>query len=181
MAFADPAPAVLLRIDPDGSAAVAARDLMFPNGSVITPDGSTLIVGETAASRYTAFTIGPGGELRDRRVWAQLAPAPELGTLEQMLSQLRFGPDGCGLDADGHIWSADEAGARCARLAPGGAIVDEIAAPEGLNFFACMLGGADGRTLMICAAPDFAEHNRVGATDALLLTAQVDVPRAGLP
>ena len=28
--------------------------------------------------------------------------------------------------------------------------------------FACMLGGDDGRTLLMCAAPDFLEHNRVG-------------------
>ena len=27
--------------------------------------------------------------------------------------------------------------------------------PEGLNVFACMLGGDDGRTLLMCAAPDF--------------------------
>ena len=45
---ADPAPAVLVRVDPDGTASVAAEDLLFPNGSVITPDGRTLIVGETA-------------------------------------------------------------------------------------------------------------------------------------
>ena len=29
----------LIRIDPDGSAHMAAEDLSFPNGTVITPDG----------------------------------------------------------------------------------------------------------------------------------------------
>jgi sugar lactone lactonase YvrE len=178
---ADPKPARLLRIDPDGTASVAAEDMLFPNGSVITPDGRTLIVGETAGARYTAFTIGEDGSLRDRRVWAQVAPTPELTTFEETLGALRFGPDGCALDAEGHIWSADEVGARCVRLAPGGEIVDEIAAPEGQDVFACMLGGDDGRTLLMCCAPDFHEEARRAAHEAVLLTTTVDVPHAGLP
>ena len=32
MAGADPAPAALIRVDPDGTASVAAEDLLFPNG-----------------------------------------------------------------------------------------------------------------------------------------------------
>jgi sugar lactone lactonase YvrE len=181
MAFADPATANLIRVDPDGSASVAASDMYFPNGSVITPDGRTLIVGETAGCRYTAFTISEDGSLTDRRVWAQVAETPEITTFEETIGKLRFGPDGCCLDAEEHIWSADEVNARCARVAPGGAIVDEIAAPEGLNIFACMLGGSDGRTLLMCAAPDFLEQARSANHEAVLLTTTVDVPRAGLP
>jgi sugar lactone lactonase YvrE len=41
------APAKSVRVDPDGRVEVAAEHLFFPNGSVITPDGRTLIVGET--------------------------------------------------------------------------------------------------------------------------------------
>ena len=44
-----------------------------------------------------------------------------------------------------------------------------------------MLGGDDGRTLLLCAAPDYLEHNRRQANEALLLTVEVDVPHAGLP
>jgi sugar lactone lactonase YvrE len=180
-AFADPAPGKLMRVDPDGSVAVLASDLLFPNGSVITPAGDTLIVGETAGARYTAFTLAPDGAVSDRRVWAQVAPAPPLGPLEEMLPQLEFGPDGATLDAEGFIWAADEAGARCARVAPGGEIVEEIPAPDGLGVFACMLGGDDGRTLLVCAAPDFLEANRAHAREAVLLTTTVAVPHAGLP
>ena len=126
-------------------------------------------------------TIGDDGSLTDRRVWAQVAPTPEFTTLAETLGQLQFGPDGCALDADGHIWAADEVGARCVRLAPGGAIVDEILAPDDRDFFACMLGGDDGRTLLVCAAPDFGEEARSAAHEAVLLAATVDVPRAGLP
>jgi sugar lactone lactonase YvrE len=181
MAFADPQTANLIHVDPDGSASVAATDMYFPNGSVITPDGRTLIVGETAGARYTAFTISDDGSLTDRRVWAQVAETPEITTFEETLGKLRFGPDGCGLDAEEHIWSADEVNARCVRIAQGGSIVDEIAMPEGLNVFACMLGGEDGRTLLMCAAPDFHEQSRSAKHEAVLLTTTVDVPRAGLP
>ncbi len=181
MGFGDPKPAPLMRVDPDGTASVAAQDLFFPNGSVITPDGSTLIVGETAGCRYTAFTIEPDGTLSDRRVWAQLAPAPELGSFEQMLPKITVGPDGCTQDAEGHIWCADEVGGRCIRVAPGGEIVDEVRTPEGLGCYAAALGGRDGRTLLLCAAPDFLEHNRREARDGVLLTTTVDVPHAGLP
>jgi sugar lactone lactonase YvrE len=181
MAFADPQTANLIRVDPDGTSTVEAEDMYFPNGSVITPDGRTLIVGETAGARYTAFTIAEDGSLTDRRVWAQIAETPEISTFEETLGKLRFGPDGCALDAEEHIWCADEVGARCARIAPGGAIVDEIAAPEGLNIFACMLGGEDGRMLLMCAAPDFLEQARSARHEAVLLTTTVNVPHAGLP
>jgi sugar lactone lactonase YvrE len=180
-AGADPRPAALSRVDPDGAITVAAEDLLFPNGSVITPDGRTLIVGETAGNRYTAFTIEPDGALTDRRVWAQLAEPPEFTTLAETVTQMRFGPDGCGLDADGCLWSADEVTARCLRIAPGGEIVEEIAMPAGLDCFACMLGGEDGRTLLICAAPDFDHVARAAKHESVLLTTTVDVPHAGLP
>ena len=39
-----------------------------------------------------------------------------------------------------------------------------------MGFFACALGGEDGRTLLLCAAPDFLEHNRRDAREAVLLT-----------
>jgi sugar lactone lactonase YvrE len=181
MAGGDPKAATLVRVDPDGTVAVAAEDLLFPNGSVVTPDGRTLIVGETVGCRYTAFTIADDGTLTDRRVWAQLAPSPDLTSFAEVLPKVTIAPDGCGLDADEHIWAADAIGRRCIRVAPGGEIVDEIAAPDGLGFFACMLGGDDGRTLLICAAPDFYEEARAAAREAVLLTTEVDVPHAGLP
>jgi sugar lactone lactonase YvrE len=181
MAFADPQLAPLMRVDHDGTVTVVAEDLMFPNGSVITPDGTTLIVGETAGCRYTAFTIAADGSLADRRVWAQLAPSPALAPFQEMIPQITVGPDGCTLDAAGHIWSADEAGRRCIRVAPGGAIVDQIGMPDGLSCFACALGGDDGRTLLLCAAPDFLEGNRRQSREAVLLQTTVDVGHAGRP
>ena len=180
MSGGTPAPASLVRVDPDGAAAVAAEDLWFPNGMVITDDG-TLIVAETFAARFTAFDIQADGSLANRRVWAQVQPSPEPGDTETMLSAVSFAPDGCALDAEGHVWAANALGAAVCRVAPGGRIVDEIAMPEGLGVFACGLGGDDGRTLIACAAPDFNEEARKAVREAVLLSATVAVPRAGLP
>jgi sugar lactone lactonase YvrE len=181
MAGADPAPTDLIRVDPDGTTSVAASDLWFPNGTLITDDGRTLIVGETVSSRYTSFSVAEDGSLTDRAVWGQIEPEPSFESFERTLAELRFAPDGCALDAEGCIWSADAVGGRAARLAPGGEIVEEVRGPEGLGVFACMLGGEDGRTLLICAAPDFLEHRRTDKREAVLLTTTVDVPHAGLP
>ena len=181
MSGADPSSTDLIRIDPDGAVSVAASDLWFPNGTVITPDGGTLIVGETVAARYTQFAIAADGTLGDRSVWGQMEPEPTFDTFEQTLAELTFAPDGCALDAEGCIWSADAVGGRVARLAPGGEIVEVVHGPEGLGVFACMLGGEDGRTLLICAAPDFLEHLRMDKREAVLVTTTVDVPHAGLP
>ena len=84
--LADHVTAKLALVAADGKVSVAASDMHFPNGSVITPDGRTLIIGETLAGVLTAFDIAPDGSLSNRRVWAPTAPAI---------------PDGIALDADG--------------------------------------------------------------------------------
>jgi sugar lactone lactonase YvrE len=160
-------PTVLMRVEPGGTATVAATGLRFPNGALITPDGRTLIVAETFGGRLSAWTIAGDGSLHDHRVWARPAKP--------------FSPDGCTLDAEGHVWVADAVGGRAARVAPGGPIVDEVRVPEGLQVFACQLGGDDGRTLLLCAAPDFDAHARRDAREAVLLTTTVRVPHAGWP
>ena len=181
MAGHDPRPAPLIRVDLDGAVTVAADDLLFPNGSVITPDGATLIVGETTGNRYTAFDLAADGTLANRRAWATFADPPQGTTFDTVLGEIVVAPDGCTLDAEHHIWAADALGGRVVRVAPGGDIVESIAAPIGHGAFACQLGGPDGRTLLICCAPDFFEHNRAVAREAALFTTVVDVPHAGLP
>jgi sugar lactone lactonase YvrE len=180
MGGGEPAMAALVRIDPDGTATIAAEDLWFPNGMVITDDG-TLIVAETFAARLTAFRIQADGALAERRVWAQVEDSPDSADTETMLSAVTFAPDGCALDAEGHVWAANALGGPVCRVAPGGAVVDELAIPDGLGVFACGLGGEDGRTLIACAAPDFDEAARSAAREAVLLTTTVEVPHGGLP
>jgi sugar lactone lactonase YvrE len=171
----------LKRVDPDGTVTVVAEDMHFPNGAVITPDGGTLIVGETWGNRFSAFDIAADGSLGNRRVWASFGPEPVGGSVEELLGQVVVAPDGCTLDAEGHVWVADGFGSRVIRVAPGGAIVDEIAAPGGMGVYACALGGDDGRELLMCCAPDFYEHTRAPVREAVLVSTQVAVPHAGLP
>ncbi|MDZ7675424.1 MAG: SMP-30/gluconolactonase/LRE family protein [Acidimicrobiales bacterium] len=158
-----PRAAALALVRPDGSTEVAATDLRFPNGSVITPSGDTLVVGESMGRRYTAFTIGDEGRLTDRRVWAE--------TADKM-------PDGCTLDADRGIWMADAGGTGCFRVTEGGDITDAITASQPV--FACMLGGPERRTLYLITAPGFgadAAGKGLGRVEAV----EVDVPGVGWP
>lgn len=171
-------PARLLRVDPDGTVSVAAEDMVFPNGSVITDDG-TLLVCETFANRVTAFDIADDGSLAGRRVWAEFGPTPTERDLEPLLAQVVVGPDGCGLDAEGALWVADAVGGHVIRVLEGGTIDRSIEPDTGV--FACMLGGDDGKTLFLCAAPDFHEDARKAAREGSLRAVQVEVPHAGLP
>jgi sugar lactone lactonase YvrE len=178
MAGGSVATASLIRVDPDGSVTVVAGDLLFPNGSVITPEG-VLVVAETFGSRLSAFDIAADGSLSNRRAFAAWGDAPTTTVLGEALGQLQVGPDGICLDAEGCIWVADALKGRAIRVREGGEIVDEIQTDSGV--FACMLGGDAGTTLYICSAPDFDEHARSAVREAKLLAVTVDVPRAGLP
>lgn len=178
MAGAPLAPGRLLRVDPDGTVTPAADDLWFPNGSVITED-DVLLVGETFGNRVTAFDIAEDGSLVNRRIWAQFGDLPGSSDLAVALGRLAVAPDGCCLDAEGALWIADALGKRVIRVVEGGRVDDEI--PVDAGAFACMLGGADGRSLFICVAPDFAEEARKAAREGRLLAARVEVPHAGLP
>jgi len=167
--------ASLCRVDPDGTVTVAADELWFPNGSVITPDG-VLIVNETFGNRCTAFDLTGDGRLTNRRVWAQFGPLPTGRAMDSVFGQIKVAADGGCLDAEGALWIADAAGGRLLRVREGGEITDEL--HPGTPVFACALGGADGRTLYACAAPDFFESARMAADKATLIAIRVTVPGA---
>ena len=158
-------PACIARVDPDGSVTRAAEDLIFPNGTVITPDGRTLVVAETFANRLTAFDVAADGALSNRRVFA------ELGTCF---------PDGICLDAEGAVWVADSRHPRVLRVLEGGRVERTVELGAGRSAFACMLGGDDRRTLFVCtntgSGPTVADK-----TDGRVESVRVDVPGAGRP
>jgi sugar lactone lactonase YvrE len=164
------ATADLVRVTADGDATVAADSLAFPNGSVITPDGTTLIVGESFALQYTAFTIAPDGSLSDRRVWAALDGVS---------------PDGCTLDAEGGIWTANAAAGHgggegeVVRVVEGGEITHRIATPQ--TAYACALGGTDGTTLFVTTAPGAMLDEVAGKGLGVIHAVEVAVPHAGRP
>ena len=161
--IADHPTTVLALIQPDGSVSDAApgERLSFPNGTVITPDGATLIVAETFGQRLTAFDIGETGTLANRRLWASVAPRL---------------PDGICLDASGAIWIANPAAPECALIAPGGEVLDSVDTGD-LNCYACMLGGPGGRHLFMLVAPPDAAKAPLGK----VLVTEVAGAGAGWP
>ena len=160
----EPRAAALALVTPDGAVRAAAEGLEFPNGTVITPDGATLIIAENRGRRLTAFDVAADGSLSGRRVFADLGEVV---------------PDGICLDADGAVWVSNPRAPEVVRVLDGGAVTDRVSTVH--NSYACMLGGADGRRLFICSA-DGAEEDRVaGASAAYIEVATVAVPHAGLP
>ena len=168
----------LTRVDPDGTVTTVASDLAFPNGMVLLP-GGVLVVAETFGGRLTAFDVTDDGDLVGRRVWAGFGAPPRTTDVGEAVAALEVAPDGICADAEGAVWVADALHSRVLRVREGGEVVEEIA--TGTGVFACMLGGDDGRTLFLCAAPSFAEHERRPVREAQLLAVRVDVPHAGLP
>ena len=159
---AKPSPAELIRVEPDGTAIVEDSEVMFPNGAVITPDGKTLIVGETFGGQLTAFDIAQDGSLSNKRAWATL---PE-GVV----------PDGICLDANGGIWSASPTSNECIRQLEGGEITHRI--DVGRGAFACMIGGDKLYVLTASSSePSKCRANRDGRVEVFA----APYPAAGWP
>jgi sugar lactone lactonase YvrE len=125
-------------VRPDGTVSVAADKMLFPNGTVLTADGHTLIVAETIALRLSAFDVAHDGTLSNRRVWADLGA--------ELIS-----PDGIAIDGDDAVWVANAIGPEVVRVAEGGEVLARVSTSQ--NAFACAIGGPDGTTLFACTAP----------------------------
>lgn len=127
-------PGIVVRVEPDGSMREVAGGLQWPNGMALIDDGRVLVVADSHAEQLVAYAVTGDGTLAERRIWAEL----------------EFAPDGICADTDGAIWVASVPGQRCVRVREGGNVLSTVALDRGC--FACMLGGADGRTLFIAAA-----------------------------
>jgi len=157
-------PAELILVNPDGSARVAADGFDFPNGTVISPDGKTLVVGESMGHRLTAFNIQSDGSLTNRRPFADLGEAV---------------PDGIALDAEGAIWVASPMSKEMLRVRNGGAVA------ERLKFdtmpIACALGGPDRRTLFMLTSDSINPDECRAKKASKIWIKEVAVAGAGWP
>jgi len=162
---AKPNDTCVIAVETDGSARVAADGLAFPNGSVITPDGRTLLVGESVGCRISAFDLADDGTFSNHRIWATIKDATV---------------DGMCLDAEGAIWAACPFTGRCMRIVEGGEVVDEVKGSH-TGTFACMLGGPERRTLFLCTAPSTEPDKTRAAHTGRIEVVEVEVPGAGLP
>ena len=154
----------ILLVTPEGRVRVAASELAFPNGMVITPDGRGLIVGESFGARLTAFERKADGGLEGRRVFAKLSGAV---------------PDGICLDAEGCVWVASPISRECLRVREGGEIAERVRTET--QAIACMLGGEDRRTLFILTSEGIDPVECARRKSARVESVQVDVPGAGWP
>ncbi len=159
------APGMIALVTRDGLIRQVADGIAFPNGMAVTPDNSTLIVAESYGKKLTAFDIAEDGQLSNRRVWADLQDGV---------------PDGICIDAENAIWYADVPNKRCVRVRKGGEVLQTIALD--LGCFACMLGGADGKTLfMIVREWRGLESTADRARKGQVLTIVAPAPHAGWP
>ena len=162
---AEPVMANLLRVALDTSVTIVANDMSFPNGTVISEDGQTLICAETFANCLTAFTRDNDGTLSNRRVWADLGERT---------------PDGICLDSEGAVWVSSFGSGEFLRVFEGGRI-GEVYTVDGKRAVACNLGGKDGRTLFALTFEGEIEDIPKGAKNARIEVRNVDVPGVGNP
>jgi len=122
----------LLLAEPDGKTSVLLDDMVSPNGAVITPDGKSLIIAETALGRLNRFDLNADGTLGERKIICELAGRHI---------------DGICLDAAGGVWCGGGNGGLL-YVGPDGSLEKVIDFP-GRMVLACSLGGPDGRTLFL--------------------------------
>jgi sugar lactone lactonase YvrE len=165
MAGAEFAPGGIALVTPGGSSRLVADGIAFPNGMLVRPDNSTLIVADSYGHCLIAFDIAPDGTLANRRVWADLGDGV---------------PDGICLDAENAVWYGDVPNKRCVRVREGGEVLQTIELDRGC--FACALGGADRRTLLMMATEWRGPENMFqGPHTGQVLMVEAPAPGVGWP
>ena len=165
-AYINGGPGIVL-LTSDGSVREMASSFAFPNGMAVTPDNSTLIIAESHGKKLTAFDIAKNGSLSHRRVWADLGNGV---------------PDGICIDVDNAVWYADVPNKRCVRVREGGEVLQTVTVDRGC--FACILGGADRKTLFMVVT-EWRGMEKIAevaqARTGEVLTIRAPVPGAGWP
>ena len=156
---AEPASTTLACVEPDGSAWIAVERLLFPNGIVLTEGDATLLVVETFANRVSAYDVGPDGGLADPRTWADLRPNVPAG--------------GC-RDAQGALWVADPINQGLMRVEQHRGATSWI--PMTQSPYDCVLGGEDGRTLLVATSTSSDPDRTLDARPGRIVAVRVDVP-----
>lgn len=166
----DPKSTNLILVRPGEEPVIAADNLFFPNGTVISEDNKTLIIGESYAARLTAFDINDDGSLSNRRIWADLS---------QIKEGYRPVPDGICMDEEDAIWLASPSTSQVLRVKEGAILLDTL--PVETNAYACVLGGKDRKTLFVCTSGDSDKNSCIKKREGKIEIIDVDVPGKGNP
>jgi sugar lactone lactonase YvrE len=126
-------------VSPSGQADAVLREITIPNSLGWSPDGHTMYFADTAEGSIRAY-----GDCRAHRT---LRPVGVLVAAEALPGK----PDGCCVDAAGHVWTTRFGAGLIVRVAPDGRVSGEIALPT-TQPTACTLGGSDLLTLFITTA-----------------------------
>jgi sugar lactone lactonase YvrE len=153
----------IILVTPEGETRVVADGLRFPNGIAVSSDHRRLVVAEMDGACLADYQIESDGSLTFR------------GRFGSMKS-----PDGICLDQEGAVWVAAFDEDAFIRLDPGGRELQRIEVP-GRRALACVLGGAERRTLFCLSAATSYEELRQRKSSSRIDVVDVDVPGDGNP
>lgn len=125
------------RIDPQGKLHLVIDDLETPNGIALSPDNTTLYVGNHGKGVVWSYAVKADGTVGEGKVFAELRAG-----------QRRAGADGVRTDREGNVYvGAGRSGVHV--LDPKGELIGIIGLPRGATNLC--FGGDDGRTLFVVA------------------------------
>ena len=153
----------ILLVAGDGHASAVAGGLSFPNGIAVSGDGKTLVVAESDGDCLSRFAIADDGSLHDHK---------QFGTLGE--------PDGICMDREGAVWVSLFKEDAFVRVDLDGRELDRISV-AGRRAIACVLGGAERRTLFGITADTTHGDLMRGKSHANVIAVDVDVEGAGAP
>jgi sugar lactone lactonase YvrE len=153
----------IILVMPDGAARVVADGLRFPNGIAVSADNKRLVVAEMDGEGLAEYDIEADGGLNFRARFGRVKSS-----------------DGICLDRDGAVWVASFDEDAFIRLDRDGRELQRIEVPN-RRAVACVLGGAERRTLFCLSAATSPEELRQRKSSARIDVVDVEIPGAGFP
>lgn len=131
----------------DGAGTVTRvdKEMAFPNGIVLSPDGKRLYLNESATNRVYIYDVLGPGKVGPRRLFAEL-PKPD-----QSKGQIDAQPDGMCLDAAGNLYVAHFGMAEVQVLDPSGKHIRSLPAGN-VTASNVAFGGAELDQLFVTGA-----------------------------
>jgi gluconolactonase len=118
-------------LKPDGSSAIVAEGLKFPNGMALSADERFLFCAQTSAADVLRFAILDGARLGSgERYGPVLGELHRPGEPAPATSRLGY-TDGVGFDADGDLWVCLPAANKVVAITPAGEVYDVFEDPSG--------------------------------------------------